>query len=131
MIKQYGAIPFIHEGGEIKVVLVTSANGNWIFPKGNLEKKLGTCATAKLEAFEEAGVKGVLHAHHIYRANVIIRGGKKTRLMLYPLEIEEVFEEWPEEYRRQREIVNLSDAGKLIESEALLRCLQHFARDFY
>lgn len=129
MIKQYGAIPFLREDGKIKVVLITSASGYWIFPKGNFEQKHGTCGTAQLEAYEEAGVKGVIFPHQVYRANIIIRSGKKVRLMLFPLEVNEVFEKWPEDFRRQRRIVDFTDADQLISSDALKRCLGSFARD--
>lgn len=130
MIKQYGAIPFIRNGGELKLVLVTSASGYWIFPKGNFEKKLGTCGTAEMEAFEEAGVRGDLYPHTVYRTNVMIRGGKKVRMMLYPLEVQKVCGNWPEMHRRKREIVIIDDVGKFITSDALLKCVDRFSRDF-
>lgn len=130
MIKQYGAIPFIRGKEGVKVVLVTSASGFWIFPKGNFEEKHGSCGTAQLEAFEEAGVKGVIYPHQIYRANATIRSGKKVRLMLYPLEVVQVFDKWPEDQRRKRVIVSLMEAEKLIDSDGLKHCLGVFARDF-
>lgn len=130
MSKQYGAIPFIRDKGTVKVVLVTSASGYWIFPKGNFEEEHGKCGTAMLEAFEEAGVTGELHPHHVYRVNVTMHGGKKARLVLFPLEVETVHDQWPEDSRRKRKIVNLKDARKLIESDGLQKCLGSFVRDF-
>ncbi len=130
MIKQYGAIPFVQEDGVLKVVLVTSASGSWIFPKGNFEEKLGKCGTAQLEAFEEAGVKGRIHAKCVYRTNIIIRSGKKVRLILYPLEVSKLCKKWPEVERRERRIVSLADADRLITTDGLKRCLGCFARDF-
>jgi 8-oxo-dGTP pyrophosphatase MutT (NUDIX family) len=130
MIKQYGAIPYLVKKGELHVVLVTSASGCWIFPKGNLEEDLGKCATARLEALEEAGVKGTIHPKNAYRATVMISGDKTARLLLYPLEVDKIHEEWSEDNRRKRAIVNVADACKLIESEELKKCLWHFASDF-
>lgn len=130
MIKQYGAIPYLIKDGELHVVLVTSASDYWIFPKGNLEEDLGKCATARLEALEEAGVKGTIHPKNAYRATVMISGGKKARLLLYPLEVETIHEEWSEGNRRKRAVVNVADACKLIESDELKKCLWHFASDF-
>jgi 8-oxo-dGTP pyrophosphatase MutT (NUDIX family) len=130
MIKQYGAIPFTRDDGTIRVVLVTSAGGCWIFPKGNFEEEFGKCGTAELESFEEAGVKGKVLPHPVYRAKIMIRGGIKARLMLYPLEVQQVFDQWPEDDRRQRRIVTLNEADQLIDSRGLKRCLGGFARDF-
>ena len=129
-IKQYGAIPYIHDEGELKVILITSANGFWIFPKGNFEEEHGKSGTARLEAYEEAGVKGHIDTDRPYRANVSIGGGRRARLVLYPLEVRKLYEEWPEADRRERRIVNLADADELIDSEELKKCLGTFARDF-
>ena len=130
MIKQYGAIPFMRSRGAIRVVLVTSSRGCWIFPKGNLEEAHGTCGTAQLEAFEEAGVKGIVYPHQICRTNIILRSGKRARMALFPLEVVAVFDQWPESDRRHRRIVWVAEARQLIESEGLKRCLGAFVRDF-
>ncbi len=129
MIKQYGVIPFVRENGTIKVVLVTSASGCWIFPKGNFEEKHGKVGTAQMEALEEAGVEGRIDPQHVYRASVTIGGGRRARLVLYPLEVGQILEEWPESFRRERKVVNLTDADQLITSNELKKCLGSFARD--
>lgn len=129
-IKQYGAIPFVREDGTVKVVLITSANGYWIFPKGNFEEKHGKIGTARLEAFEEAGVKGRIDSGRVYRANVAIGSGKRARLILFPLEVSKLLKKWPEDFRRERRIVTLPDADRLIMSDGLKKCLTGFARDY-
>ncbi|HSR88674.1 MAG TPA: hypothetical protein VLL07_06940 [Pontiella sp.] len=131
MMKQYGAIPYLIKDGELHVVLVTSASGSWIFPKGNLEEDLGKCATARLETLDEAGVKGIIHPKNAYRANVVIGEGKKARLLLYPLEVETIHAEWPEDCHRKRAVVSVADACKLIESDELKKCLWRFASDYH
>jgi 8-oxo-dGTP pyrophosphatase MutT (NUDIX family) len=120
----------MREDGRLKVVLVTSAAGFWIFPKGNFEDEHGKCGTAELEAYEEAGVKGKVDPKRRYRTNVIISGGRRARLVLYPLEISKLCKEWPEAFRRERRIVSLKDAGRLLGSDGLRKCLNRFARDF-
>ena len=129
-IRQYGAIPYMREDGKLKVVLVTSAAGFWIFPKGNFEDEHGKCGTAQLEAYEEAGVKGKVDPKRPYRTSVLISGGRRARLVLYPLEVSKLYKEWPEDSRRERKVVSLKDAGRLIDSEGLTKCLDRFARDF-
>jgi 8-oxo-dGTP pyrophosphatase MutT (NUDIX family) len=130
MTKQYGAIPFVRQDDEIKVVLVQSARGYWIFPKGQYEDHLGKRGTAELEAFEEAGVKGTLHKKKAYHTKVFIKSGERVHLTLYALEVKKMCEKWPEQGRRMRKVVSLKTAEQLISSEGLLACLQHFERDF-
>jgi 8-oxo-dGTP pyrophosphatase MutT (NUDIX family) len=130
MQKQYGAIPFIRGENGIEVILVTSASGYWIFPKGQHEKAHGKSGTAKLEALEEAGVKGKIFKKHAYRTKVIIRSGEQVRLTLYPLEVRTFSIKWKEASRRQRRVVSIEEAKKLITSDKLMRCLEKFERDF-
>lgn len=130
MIQQFGVIPYLKKKGEIRVVLITSASGYWIFPKGNLERHLGKRGTAELEGFEEAGVTGKIDSKICYRAILMIRGGKKAHLSLYPLKVDKLCDSWPEDSRRQREIIKLNDARRLITSSELLQCLDAFADDF-
>lgn len=130
MIKQYGAIPFVREGRDLRVVLITSARGYWIFPKGNYEKALGKRGTAEQEAFEEAGVKGRFSNMDAYRTKVAIHSGDRVHLTLYPLEVHTVLDHWPEESRRERRIVKIEKAMQLLDSKALKKCLEKFRRDF-
>ena len=130
MLKQYGAIPFVREDGKLKVVLVTSASGYWIFPKGRHEDHLGKQGTAALEAYEEAGVEGKLYKNNAYRTQVVIKSGERVRLTLYALKVKTILEKWPEDYRRKRKIVSFDKAEELMDSKALISCLRHFKRDF-
>jgi 8-oxo-dGTP pyrophosphatase MutT (NUDIX family) len=131
MLKQYGAIPFVRDKKDkIKIVLITSASGYWIFPKGQYEDDLGKAGTAELEAWEEAGVKGRLLKKVQYRTKVVIKSGDQVRLTLYPLEVSKLHEEWPEAYRRERVVVTVDEAKKRISSDALQECLDKFCRDF-
>ena len=130
MLKQYGAIPYLKEEGELKVVMITSANGYWIFPKGRHEEKLGKHGTAEQEALEEAGVKGKIRGDNAYRAKVFIKSGERVSLTLYALEVKVIQTEWEEDGRRKREVVSLAEAEKRITSPELLACLRKFARDF-
>src|SRR5205809_649464 len=63
-IRQSGAIIIRLDAQEPKVLLVTAKrnSGNWIFPKGHIEKGETAEAAALREAKEEAGVVGKLIA---------------------------------------------------------------------
>ncbi|WP_372808106.1 NUDIX hydrolase [Pontiella sp.] len=130
MQKQYGAIPFIRGDEGLKVVLVTSAAGYWIFPKGQYEKEHGKQGTAELEALEEAGVEGKLLKKRAYRTKVVIKSGERVRLTLYALDVRSIRKKWKEDYRRKRVVVSVSKAFKLIDSSALRECLRDFSSEF-
>lgn len=130
MTKQFGAIPFVREDGETKVVLVTSAGGLWIFPKGRHEKELGKLATARAEALEEAGVEGRLFKQNSFKSKVMVKSGEKVRLTLYPMEVQTIHAEWQEDDRRKRVFATIEEAEKLISSKGLKACLEKFRRDF-
>ncbi|MDF7824551.1 hypothetical protein P4B35_11045 [Pontiellaceae bacterium B12227] len=130
MEKQYGAIPFVRGDEGIEVVMITSASGYWIFPKGRFETDHGKGGTARLEALEEAGVEGKLFKKNSYKARVYIKSGERVRLTLYPLEVRTIHEAWKEDFRRKRKILSVAKAKKLITSDELLACLEKFERDF-
>jgi 8-oxo-dGTP pyrophosphatase MutT (NUDIX family) len=130
MEKQYGAIPFVRDKEGLRVVLITSASGYWIFPKGCFEEKLGKSGTAELEAWEEAGVKGKICKNNTYRTKVFIKSGERVHLTLYALEVKTVAESWKEDGRRRRKVVSLKEAEKLIDSNELRACLELFERDY-
>lgn len=129
MQKQYGAIPYFYEKKKLRVVLITSAAGYWIFPKGQFEKELGKSGTARLEALEEAGVEGAVYKANSYRTHVYVRSGEQVHLTLYPLLVETIYAEWKEDFRRKRKFVSVKEALKLLSSDELRTCLRRFERD--
>ena len=129
MQKQYGAIPFVRGDDGIEVVMVTSASGYWIFPKGRFEKECGKGGTAELEALEEAGVEGKLFKKNSYSVKVYIKSGERVHLTLYPLEVKTIYKQWKEDDRRKRRVLSVAKARKLISSDELMECLEKFERD--
>ena len=93
MLRQYGAIPYLRDKGKLKVVLIASASGYWIFPKGQYEKPLGKRGTAELKAREEAGVKGRIRRDNAYRAKVYIKSGDRVELTLYAMKVDKLLPE--------------------------------------
>lgn len=130
MRKQYGTIPFVREDGKIKVVMITSASGYWIFPKGQYEEDEGKAGTAAMESMEEAGVEGRILKNNAYRTKVFIKSGEEVHLTLYAMKVDVIHDQWEEDHRRERKVLNLKEAKKLISSDELLKCLKKFERDF-
>lgn len=60
-LRQAGVIPYRVVDGRVQVLLVTSRGaGRWIIPKGNVAAGSTALEAAEEEAFEEAGIKGVV-----------------------------------------------------------------------
>jgi len=58
---RYGAVPVrATPDGAVKILLVRSRRGRWIFPKGKLEPGESARIAAQRECLEEAGVRGEL-----------------------------------------------------------------------
>ncbi len=103
---QTGVIPFRRLHGEFEVMLVTSSTRHrWIIPKGYVEDDLGVVESARLEAYEEAGVKGSVHPEPIGSYLHDRQGRPASLVEVYIMEVEEVLPEddWPESHFRKRE----------------------------
>ncbi len=129
---QYGVIPYTKKNKKDncpKLILITSrTNGYWIFPKGNPIKKKDNFQTAKQEAFEEAGIKGTINQELSYK--ISFKHGETDHItILFPMEVDEVLEEWPEKHERERKLVSFEKAMDLINLESIQDALKHWGKD--
>lgn len=119
-----GTLPYIQEGGDKKVILVTKKKGvQWIFPKGQQEKKMTHPEVARMEAEEEAGIKGIITARPIRLPYV--KSGRTCNLLAYPMEINTILNNWEEMEERQRKIVSLQKAYKVSDQLSVHCGLQY------
>jgi 8-oxo-dGTP pyrophosphatase MutT (NUDIX family) len=119
-VPQAAAIP-VHNG---KVCLVTSRNGKrWVVPKGCLEPGKTAGEIALQEAWEEAGLVGHLQPEPVgsYRYD---KGGLTCHVLVYVLQVTEVFEHWPEETFRERCWLTPTQAVARIEEPSLRELLR-------
>ena len=118
---KWGVIPYrFLKGGGLEVLLITTKNKKWGLPKGNMIRKLGPSRTALVEAFEEAGIAGKVNKKTIQCIH------KNTCLYLYPMLVTKVYSSWPEESKRSRKWVKLSEATKIIGRKKLRKTLKRF-----
>lgn len=97
-----------------KLVLVTTRSGGfWIFPKGNTEKRRSDRAMAREEAYEEAGLEGVMRRDYVEFRTI----GKVKKLRLYPMKVKKVLKTYPERRERKRIAVSFDKAEKLVEKD--------------
>jgi 8-oxo-dGTP pyrophosphatase MutT (NUDIX family) len=119
-VPQAAALPV--RGGE--VCLVTSSNGkNWIFPKGMIDAGHSAEQAALQEAWEEAGLRGMLDPSPLgnYRYE---KWGLLLEVTVYLMWVERVVEEWPEKSLRRRRWMSWDEARQRLNREEFRRFLQ-------
>ena len=129
-IRQAGALPYRHDGGELSVLLITSTGTRrWIVPKGHVEPGLSVREAAEFEAYEEAGVIGTLAPRSVgsysYRKRPE-RGGDTYRVRVYPLQVTREFETYPEAGKRKRKWMSVPEAVEIIGDSELRRLVEKF-----
>lgn len=66
--KQFAALPYRMRDDDIEILLITTRKKRrWSVPKGWPVKSCTPQQTAAVEAYEEAGVRGVVGAKHVGR----------------------------------------------------------------
>ncbi|KFC66333.1 NUDIX hydrolase [Devosia sp. LC5] len=120
-LRQSGAVPYVVRDGRVVFLLVTSRRtGRWIFPKGSISDGMSAWDSAAKEAFEEAGVTGVVEAEPLgsYRLS---DKGQLVDVDLYPLLVETQLDSWDEMDQRRRHWALLSETKRLLKDRALTK----------
>jgi 8-oxo-dGTP pyrophosphatase MutT (NUDIX family) len=114
-VRQAAAIPF--KGDQL--CLVTSRSGKrWVVPKGTMEPGKTSGEIALQEAWEEAGLTGVLHREPV-GTYLYEKLGSTHHVVVYVMRVTEVAGTWPEDSFRQREWLSIAEALERIEDEGL------------
>lgn len=123
---QSTALPYRFNGDLCEVLLVTSRRrAKWILPKGKIEKGETASERAAAEAYEEAGVVGVVAAAPLLASELV----DPSRPKVYPLAVEQELDQWPEMHQRQRAWFTLAQASQNVRDELLQRALKAFAAE--
>jgi 8-oxo-dGTP pyrophosphatase MutT (NUDIX family) len=120
IIQQAGVIPFVFDK-ELKVMIITSRAFpyRWVLPKGHIEEGQSPQNTAIREAFEEAGICGVV-SHIPAGAYDYHKFNRNYHVLVYMLKITEILDKWPEQAFRKRRLLPLEYALKAL-SDANVR----------
>ena len=118
---KWGVIPFrMLDSGKTEVLIISTRRKNWSLPKGNLIKNIGPKRTALLEAYEEAGIDGTL------QEKPILCSIGRTCVYFFPMEVNKVFEDWPESSYRKRKWIKVSKASNMLHHRAMGKILLKF-----
>jgi len=127
VIQQSGVIPYRIRDEKIEVLLITSSAGKqWLIPKGMIESFMSPQASAAKEAWEEGGVIGLVSSRAIGTYNYQ-RFGETFQVEVFLLQVETVFDDWPEAKIRKREWLSIKQAVKRVKEPELKLVLIEFA----
>jgi 8-oxo-dGTP pyrophosphatase MutT (NUDIX family) len=122
---QYAALPCrVDADGRLSVMLITSRDtGRWVAPKGwPMAHRDGAGAAAR-EAFEEAGVLGVVSLPALgrfkYAKRLSPKRARRVEVEVHRLDVVEVLDDWPERGERTRRWFPPAEAATLVEEDGL------------
>lgn len=128
--KQSAVIPFRVKGKRFEILLITSRKKqNWILPKGIIEIGMSPEESAAKEAMEEAGVIGLISDELIGEYKYEKWGGM-CRVKVFPLQVNEVLEKWPEDDIRQRKWFTIDKAMKKLTKDYLINIVAIFRENY-
>lgn len=125
---QSGVIPYHIEHGELKLLLIsTGKKEKWAFPKGVIEPGLSPQISAAKEAWEEAGLKGVV-TDQALGSYTREKWGGVCAIQVFPMAVTEMVDthEW-EESHRQRQWFSLKDALAEISHPQLSKMMKQLS----
>ncbi len=131
---QHAALCWRMHRGHVEVMLITSRDtGRWIIPKGwPMEGKTASEAAAQ-EAWEEAGVKGLigeialgLYAYDKLRTPL---DALPCAVTVFPLRVVRVADKFPERKERRRKWFSAARAARKVDEPELRALLAAIAED--
>jgi 8-oxo-dGTP pyrophosphatase MutT (NUDIX family) len=125
LLRQAGAIP-IRDG---KVCVVSSRSGKrWVVPKGCLEPGKTAGEIALLEAWEEAGLVGILQPDPV-GTYLYEKAGLTCHVTVFVMRVTDEADDWPEREWRQRRWLSFAQAQQLLEDPGLRELVRGAAAD--
>jgi len=127
---QSAVIPYRFNNNVFEILIVSSNSGkHWVFPKGIIDPGLTPQESAAKEAFEEAGVKGVV-AKKLLGEYRVKKWGAECHILVYPMEVNKVIadKDW-KTGRRDRKWLGVENVSKHIENTDLLNLLEILAHN--
>jgi predicted phosphate transport protein (TIGR00153 family) len=132
MVQQYGVLAYeIGEDREPRFLLITSrSTRRWVIPRGNPNPGLSPWQSAAQEAYEEAGLTGVVSAEPIGRYDYRKRRGDGSadaaHVEVFPLRITTQSDRFPERHERERRMFSRAEAAEAVEEQGLKDLILRF-----
>ena len=121
---QYGALPYRMGPHGREIMLITSrGTKRWVIPKGWPMVGKKPRRVAEIEAFREAGVKGVIAKRPLgfYPYSKFLPGGEERLCLVevYPLRVTLKAVTWREQAERERTWFRADEAARLVDEGGL------------
>ena len=113
MFEQAGAVPYRRTRRGVEFCLITSTEGRWIFPKGNVSHGSTLRKTAIAEALEEAGLRGRILGPPL-GSYEMVKYEKTYTLVLFLMEVTGCEDVWEEASLRRRRWATREKAQRLL-----------------
>ncbi|MEX0284327.1 MAG: NUDIX hydrolase [Paracoccaceae bacterium] len=128
---QYAALCFRVHRKKPQILLITSrGTGRWVVPKGWPMDGKSPGRTAEQEAWEEAGVKGEMQktcmGTFTYDKWIDENSSLPCIVELYPLEVSNLSEDFPEKEERRRKWFSPKKAASLVCEPELAALIESF-----
>lgn len=129
--KQAGVLAWLPDTDPVEFAIVTSRRtGRWVFPKGGIDEGMTPAEAAAQEAFEEAGLVGVVDDDPI--GTYLIPKIRPPliwaiEVQLYAMRVDEVQDTWLEIDQRVRRFVTLDEAVELLAEPEMVDMAKVFA----
>ncbi len=119
----------------LEILLVTSRETRrWVTPKGWPMKGRPDHAAAAVEAFEEAGVDGVIDDRSLgaFSYDKVLKTTeiRPVTAALYPLEVVVLRQDWPEKDQRERRWFTPAEAAEAVQEPDLAALILGFGDRF-
>ncbi|MDM9626491.1 NUDIX hydrolase [Rhizobium sp. S152] len=133
--QQYAALCYRlkKKSNEVEVLLMTSRDtGRWVIPKGWPMDRRHSYEVAAQEAYEEAGVRGIVEKQTIgaYHYPKVLKNGLKVncKVQVYALEVSDIAKNFKEKGERKVEWVSCDEAVKRVREPELRNLFLLFKR---
>ncbi len=98
-------------------------SGQWMIPKGWPMRGKSLAKAAAREAYEEAGVEGVVDTKPLgsfrHVKEHLLVGPLEVSILVHPLAVRRELRTWPESGQRERKWFKLEDAARSVNSSEL------------
>ena len=132
MLQQYGVLPYYLDGdGQLHILLTTSrGTGRWVIPRGNAMPALPPHQAAAQEAFEEAGLTGILGREEIGAYRYLKRRKRSpdepAEVHVFPLQVTVQSRQWPERHQRETRWFGRAEAAEAVDEAELAEIILSF-----
>jgi len=129
--RQVAALPWRGEGDALRILLVSSRETRrWVIPKGWPMKDKPDHGAAAQEAYEEAGLVGVISDQAIgdyeYLKRLKSGAARLVKVDVYPLEVTGELQDWPEKGQRTLEWMTPVEAALAVQEPELRDLITRF-----